>query len=141
MKAVLDASSGVQAVLPEADTPKAIRLLDEFGQGRHDLIAPDIYPLETLNVLSKAERQNRIPPGSGYALWQTLIADVPTLHPHVPLFPRAYAISTTYKVAIYDCLYVALAEQEKAELITSDVRLATNLQKAFPFIRLLSTFP
>jgi predicted nucleic acid-binding protein len=45
------------------------------------------------------------------------------------------------RIAIYDCLYVALAEQEKCELATADDRLVNNLQVQFPFIRHLSTFP
>ena len=137
MKAVLDSCAAIQTVRPESDTRKAIKLIDEYRHGLHDLLTPDIFPLETLNSLAKAERQNRIPAGSGYALWQTILADAPAYHPHAPLFARAYAIATTTKVAVYDCLYVALAERESAEFITSDVKMHVALQRLFPFIRLL----
>src|SRR6185295_15783966 len=133
MSAVLDSSAALQAVLPEAHTSKAIRLLDEYRQGLHDLLAPDIYPLETLNGLAKAERQNRIPQGSGYALWQTILSDAPTFHPHISLFPRAYTIAAATKVAIYDLLYLTLAERESCEFVTADDRLVKNLQGRFPF--------
>jgi predicted nucleic acid-binding protein len=141
MKAVLDSSAALQTVLPEPDTAKAIRLIDEYRNGVHELLTPDIFPLETLNALSKAERQNRIPAGSGYALWQTIMADSPTFHPHFQLLARAYAISTTTKSAVYDCLYVALAEREGCELVTADVKLIKNLQAQFPFIVSLSALP
>ena len=114
---------------------------DEYRQGLHDLLVPDIFPLETLNGLAKAERQNRIPLGSGYALWQTILADAPTFHPHFSLFPRAYAIAAATKVAIYDLLYLALAERESCELVTADDRFVKNLQGRFPFIVHLSTLP
>ena len=141
MKAVLDSSVALQTVLPEGDTPKAIRLIEDYRKGTHELLAPDIFPLEALNGLAKAERQNRIPAGSGYALWQTILADAPIFHPHFSLFPRAYAIAITTKVAIYDCLYVALAERENCEMVTADAKLVAGLKVHFPFIILLKDLP
>jgi predicted nucleic acid-binding protein len=45
------------------------------------------------------------------------------------------------RVGICDCLYVALAEQEKCELVTSDDKLIKNLQPQFPFIVALASLP
>ena len=45
------------------------------------------------------------------------------------------------RVGIYDCLYVALAEQAKCDLVTADNKLIKNLQTHFPFIRELASFP
>jgi hypothetical protein len=42
-------------------------------------------------------------------------------------------------VAVNDCLYVALAERERCQLLTADTRLITNLQASFPFITSLAT--
>jgi predicted nucleic acid-binding protein len=141
MRAVLDSSTALQTVLPEQDTAKAIRLIDEYRKGVHALLTPDIFPLETLNGLAKAERRNRIPAGSGYALWQTIMADSPAFHSHFQLMARAYALSIATKSAVYDCLYVALAEKECCELITADDKLVKNLQSRFPFIVALSVLP
>ena len=52
----------------------------------------------------------------------------PVLIPYLPLASGACAIATKARIAIYDCLYVALAEQEKCELATADDRLVNNLQ-------------
>ena len=35
-------------VLPEPLQAKAIQFLDEYRQRRHDLLAPDIFPVEAL---------------------------------------------------------------------------------------------
>ena len=43
------------------------------------------------------------------------------------------------RIGVYDCLYVALAEQEKCELVTADTTMINALQKDFPFIRALAT--
>jgi hypothetical protein len=76
---------------------------------------------------------------NGWALWLGVMADSPHLVPSIPLMPRAYEISSRMRVGIYDCLYVALAEQEKCELVTADDKLIKNLQAQFPFIVALAS--
>jgi predicted nucleic acid-binding protein len=44
------------------------------------------------------------------------------------------------RCGVYDCLYVALAENEGCELVTADDKLVKNL-KMFPFIIQLSSLP
>jgi predicted nucleic acid-binding protein len=39
------------------------------------------------------------------------------------------------------CLYVALAERERCELVTADDKLVRNLQPTFPFVRPLAALP
>lgn len=141
MKHVLDSSVSLKWVLPEADSAKALRLCDDFHNGILELLAPDIFPLENLHALTKAERQKRISAGNGWALWKTVIADCPLLYPHPPLFQRAYDIASVARIGIHDCLYVALAEREGCELITADDRLVKNLQPTYPFVVSLTTLP
>ncbi len=69
------------------------------------------------------------------------MADVPILHPHVFVLSRAYAIATVTRSGIYDCIYVALAEQQGCELVTTDDRLVRNMQSGFPFVRSLNSMP
>jgi predicted nucleic acid-binding protein len=52
--------------------------------------------------------------------------------------PRAGEIASRHRVALYDCLYIALAERESCELITAD-RGITSLQSQFAFIVPLSS--
>jgi predicted nucleic acid-binding protein len=63
------------------------------------------------------------------------------LHPNLPLLPRTYAVSSQARIGVYDCLYVALAERERCELVTADDKLIKNLQAQFPFIVPLSSLP
>ena len=53
--------------------------------------------------------------------------------------PRAYALSSQVRIGIYDCLYVALSEQEQCELLTADSRLKATFP-AIPIV-LLSDLP
>ena len=140
MRYVLDSSVALKWLLPEPHTDKALRLRDDARNSVHEFLAPDIFPLEVLNSLTKAERTKRINVGDGYALWQSLLTDLPALHPHGVLLDRAYKIGSQARLAVYDCLYVALAEGEKCEFITADDRLVKNLQPTFPFVVSLSSF-
>ncbi len=139
MRLVLDSSAALSVVIPEPDSATAIRLIDEYRQRLHEILAPDIFPVETLNGLTKAERQRRILPGTAFHLWRTIMADSPVYHPHFRLLPRAYAISASTLSAIYDCIYVALAERENCEFVTTDDKLVKNLQGRFPFVTSLSS--
>ena len=65
----------------------------------------------------------------------------PDLHPYLPLLPRAYAIASAARIGVYDCLYIALAEREGCELVTSDQRLLNALKPTFPFIIDLASLP
>jgi predicted nucleic acid-binding protein len=141
MKYVLDSCVAIKWVLPEADTPKAVRVRNEFLQGIHELLAPDIYPVEIAHALARAERRGVIQPPLGIHRLRNVFRYAPALHPYLPLLPRAFAIASQARVGVYDCLYVALAEREGCELLTADERLARSLHAAFPFITALASLP
>lgn len=141
MKYVLDSSVAFKWLVPEADTAKALRLLDDSDNGIHDLIAPDIFPVELVHALTRAERQSRVTPAEGASLVKDLYAHLPPLHPYLPLLPRAYEISSNMRIGVYDCLYVALAERENCEFVTADDKLIKKLQGSFPFIIALASLP
>jgi predicted nucleic acid-binding protein len=60
MTYVLDPSVALKVVLPEADSARAVRLHDEYANGIHTLLAPDLFTAELANGLVAAERQGRI---------------------------------------------------------------------------------
>ena len=137
---VFDSSAALKWYLPEIFADKAKQIRDDYRKGAINLIAPDIFPVETLHALTKAERQKRIIQGTAYPIWQSIMVDSPVLHPYIPLLDRAYEIASAARIGIYDCIYVALAERESCEFATADDRIIKNLQSTFPFIRHLSTF-
>ena len=137
MKYVLDASVAFKWLVSEADSDKALRLRDDFRNGSHELLAPDILPIEVGHALTRAERQGRVSAADGFILWSGMMADCPHLVPSLALMPQACALSSRAKLGIYDCLYVALAEQEQCKLVSDDARLATLFPKQ---VVSLSTF-
>jgi predicted nucleic acid-binding protein len=141
MKYVIDSSVAVKTVLTEIDSGKALRLIDEFRAGLHDLFASEVFHIEIAHALTKAERQLKITPPQGWIGWKSIMADCPLLVASLPLMPRAFDISSSMRVGVYDCLYVALAERELCEFVTADDKLIKNLQPKFPSIIALSSMP
>jgi predicted nucleic acid-binding protein len=141
MKYVLDSSVGFKWAVVEHLTDKARALRDEYTARNVDLIAPDIFPGEVTHALTRAERQGRITATQGGLLFVDLMKTLPQLRAYLPCLPRAYAISSSFRVGVFDCLYVALAEQEKCDFVTADDRVVKNLQPHFPSIMHLSSLP
>ncbi len=138
MKLVLDSNVAVKWVLNESDSPKALRLRDDFVQQIHELLAPDVFPVEVAHALSRAERKGILVPPQGATGLAKILQVLPYLHESLTLIPRAFEISSKARVGVYDCLYVALAEQENCELVTADKKLVKNLKGSFQFIVELS---
>jgi predicted nucleic acid-binding protein len=141
MRYVLDSSAAIQWVLREKDSAKAIRLRDNYHNAILKLLAPDIFPAEILNALTKAERTKRLGVGDARILFESIIADTPILHPYLPLLDRAGEVASRFRVALYGCLYLALAEREGCELVTADSRFLNNLRLHFPFLVDLTSLP
>lgn len=141
MKYVLDASVALKWVLTEPDSAKAISLRDDFRKQLHELLAPDVFPVEVAHALTRAERKGLIKPFQATRLLTDVLSTPIPLHPYRPLLPRAVAISSAMRCGVYDGLYVALAEREGCELATADDKLVKNLQAKFPFIVPLASLP
>ncbi len=67
MRYVLDSCVALKWVLPEPDTPTAVRIRTEFLRGDLELIAPDIFPVEVAHGVARAERRGVIRPPIGAA--------------------------------------------------------------------------
>lgn len=142
MRRVLDASVALKWALPEIDSPKAIRLRDDFRNSLVELLAPDVFVAEVGHGLARAERRGLIAPPQGSVLLADVLSTPPQLFPSFPgLITRAFAIASQRRAGVYDCLYVALAEREQCDLVTADARLVRNLGAHFPFIVPLSSVP
>ena len=77
---------------------------------------------------AKAERRGVIQPGQGRQLLTDVLYTPPDLHPSLPLLSKAYSLASAARVGVYDCLYIALAEQQQCKLLSADDRL----QRTFP---------
>ncbi len=138
---VLDASVAVKWLLPEPDSAKAVALRDDFLNGIHQFFAPDTFPIEVAHAHTRAERKGIIAPLEATLRLADILTAAPTLHGYLALLPRAVELSSQTRIGVYDCLYVALAERERCELLTADAKLLNALQRQCGFIVHLSSLP
>jgi predicted nucleic acid-binding protein len=134
MKYVFDASVALKTVLPEQDSDSALRLRDEYSQGLHELLSPDVFVIEVAHSLTRAERKKTILEGEAIILYGQVLANMPELHSSLSLITRAIELSLQLRASAYDCLYVSLAERENCKLVTSDKKLVSVFSPHFPFI-------
>lgn len=102
MRYVLDSNVAIKWVLLEADTPKAVRFRNQIRRGMHEILAPDIYPVEVAHALTRAERRGVIQPSLGARRLRGVFLYPPAFHSYLPLHPRAFEISSAYRHGVYD---------------------------------------
>jgi predicted nucleic acid-binding protein len=132
---VLDASVAIKWAMPLAREPlteESLRLLRRYVDGEVEFIVPDVFWPEVGNVLWKGARQRRWRQDKAEAVAADMQARDFTTVSSLGLLPEALKIAFAHDRAIYDCLYVALAVQSKANLMTADERLANALAARFP---------
>lgn len=136
---VVDASVVVKWFLPEPDRPTAMVLLDSYVYGETNLRAPSILAAEVAAVFTKRYRRNQLTKEQAEMAFLLFEKRLPTLDPIEELLASAYHLSLVHQIAIYDCLYVALAISLRCDFVTADDRLWRALAPAYPFVRLLAT--
>jgi|SRR3954463_11486244 predicted nucleic acid-binding protein len=116
---VVDASVAAQWVLPEAQSSRAnaLRSSDE------PIVAPDLVYAEIGNAIWKRALQRDISPAVAVEALATATSLFTVLVPMGELAARAIEIAIALRHPIYDCFYLALAERERAPLISTDKRL------------------
>lgn len=118
MRYVIDASVAVKWLLPEDYTQAAESLLAEGIS----LSAPDLLFSEVGNVMWKRVRGKEMTPDAGHeALSRLLEIDI-LVTPAGLLLEKAFQLACAYQRTVHDSLYVTLAVEENATLVTADKR-------------------
>jgi len=117
---VVDASVLVKWFLyqQEADRDRALALRDLHIAGRSTIIIPRLAVLEVLNAVRFSPKAKEEDGKTALEVLQDMNLDARS--PDLALLRKANAIAWAYKTAIYDAIYVALAEQVGYPLITAD---------------------
>lgn len=87
-------------------------------------IAPQFALLEGANVLWKYVGRGLIPSERGFALFEQLLEIPVNIVSIEDVLTQAFEIGMQYRLAIYDSVYIALAQQLSAPLYTLDARQA-----------------
>ena len=120
---VVDASIAVKWVIPEVLSDRADRVRD----GDEDVLAPDLLLVEVANALWRKTASREISAREADDAFDLVRGGGLDLRPTGPLVPRAMDLACRLGHPVYDCVYLALAERERAALVTADQRLLRRL--------------
>jgi predicted nucleic acid-binding protein len=117
---VLDASAAVDWLL---QTPAGQPIENRIYSSAETLHAPHLLDVEVTQVLRRLARQHVIPAARA----EEAVTDLQSLriarYAHSLFLPRVWRLRHNFSA--YDAVYIALAEQLGAILITRDARLAS----------------
>ena len=123
---VVDASVALKWFVPEADSGMA----DDLVRADAELIAPGIIWAELANAVWKNARLGNVDSG----IWDDVAAKLPglmTIHsPEGPLLQSAVKLAVSHEHPVYDCVYLALAIQTGARVVTVDKRFLAAFGKS-----------
>jgi predicted nucleic acid-binding protein len=137
---VVDSSVVAKWILPETDSDKAQQLIVQAADSGDRLIVLDLVFPEVANAIWKRHRQQLIQLDEARDLLRGLITSPVSVEPAILLLASAYEIAAKYDRAVYDALFVALAEQKGLQGITADEPLFNVIHADFPRIVLLRDF-
>lgn len=69
------------------------------------------------------KRRGVIPVGQGSLLFSHFLDPCPVLYAYGDLIDRAMELSSRMRIGVFDCLYVALAEEEECKVVSADQKL------------------
>lgn len=133
----VDASVTLKWVVPESGHEDAVRLLEQYHRGEVWLIAPHLLLAEVGNALWKRVRRGELAAEQASRAFAELLAHCPILVHSESASQTAMDLSIAHEHPVYDCLYVALALQQRCDLITADRRLYQALGRTYSCVRLL----
>lgn len=121
---VIDSSIALQWVLPEPGAERAFRYVKA-----DNVISADILLVETANVLAKKVRANTMQGLEAFQALSMVKSAVTMLIRSEPLIPRALELSIALSHPVYDCVFLACAEQAGGQLATRDERLIKRVSE------------
>ncbi len=135
---VVDASVSVKWFVPEPGADEAQQLL----RGPDKLIAPSLIRIEVFAALTRKVRLQEMDvedARSACGLWRrALESGALSLVPDQPYLPHAIELAMELRHPLQDCVYLAVAEQNSAPLVTADPKFAERASRRYAGVKPLS---
>ncbi len=122
-RCVVDTSVVAAAFFPEPHAKAARRLLASGAE----LHAPDLVWAELGNVVWKRQRRREIDESEAVDLIRDMLTLPLSITPGEVLLDPALRLAMRTGRTVYDCLYLALAVDQRTRLMTSDRRFVNAL--------------
>jgi predicted nucleic acid-binding protein len=141
MISVLDASVALKWQFEgEEVTKSATALLEDFIEGKIELISPTLFPYEILSAINVAINRKRIDESIGHKAVSYITSMGIELKSISDLIAPIFFKARQYRLSPYDCAYIALAEKEKCDFYTGDKKLFNSVQKLLPWVKWIGDY-
>ena len=137
---VVHASVVAKWFAPEIDDHLALRLRDRYHHHEVGLVGPGHLVPEVGNALWKKARRGELTPHAAERCFEQLLIDGPALIDSTEAMRSAFQLALQHRHPLYDCLYLALAQELRCDLITADEVFYGRMRPIYSFIRLLRDF-
>ena len=119
MKIVIDVSAAYSVII---GTPASEHFLSRL-ESATQVLAPDLFYSEAANTAWKFHHIEDLSPEESRLLVNRAVQLVDLFIPSEILWEKALDLACELSHPTYDCLYLVLARQQKATLLTNDKRL------------------
>jgi len=136
---IVDASVVVQLLVTDSHSAETKALFTSVKEG-NKLIVPEFGLLECTNVLWKHVRFHGLQQADAEKQINILLALDVVIVPTVGLMPRALAIGLKHQLAVYDSIYITLAQKLNHPLITVDQKQSKAAQAEGVILKLVTDF-
>lgn len=133
----MDASVAMNWLIRERGEGTALALLNLYGAQEAQLIAPRQIMDEVASALAKLHRRKVISFLDAHVAFQLFTKRRPDLWEGTKLTSKAFDLSLEHQVSFWDSLYLALAIDQRADLVTADQRFYRSVSRHYPFVKLL----
>ena len=123
MRFVLDANLVGDWFLPGQQNVATSAAFDAYRAATIEFLAPETLAVEFAHALGKQLRRSLLTRDEAHEIWSDFSALAIDLRPIGGLVDASFQLATVHHAAVYDALYVALAQAEGVAVLTSDVRM------------------
>jgi len=137
----VDSSVAAKWLLREPHSQEARALLRTQLEHRQIIVAPSLLTIEVANILRQRIRAGALTPQQAYRRLDRFLS-LPLLILALPaLYRQALALAVEHNLpAVYDPIYLAVAESQACPLWTADEKLIRSVDEHLPFIRWIGDF-
>lgn len=141
MISVLDASVALKWQFgDEESTSAATALMEDYIEGRVELISPTLFSYEIISGIHVAVNRNRIGEKDGYRAIGYLRSLGIELRPFDDLVEPTFRLARKYNLSPYDCAYLALADKEGCDFYTGDRKLFQAIKVHFSWVKWIGDY-
>ena len=141
MISVLDASVALKWQFgDEESADPAMALMEDFIEGRIELISPTLFSYEIISGIQVAINRKRIEEEDGYRAIGYLNSLGIELRSFDGLAEPTFRLARKYNLSPYDCAYLALADKEGCDFYTGDRKFYQAVKPHFRWVKWIGDY-